>query len=542
MGNWASLIGPLGGVFFGFGILSVLLYVAGAPADLNWIFANIGIGLLLIAVALVVNFEALRERMRSGEGRRVGKYGSSAIAQMLILVGIIGALGFLANRYHKRADVSEAGVHSISDQTQKVIAAQEGDIQIVAFYSKLDQPTARTLLDKYQYVSDKVKVEYADPNSRPDLIEKFAVDPEKIGEGLLFVQVGDESVQVEKPDEEKLTNAIVKLTKQSHKKVYFVTGHNERAVEGKGADGKEGMQRAAEALRNENYRFETLVLAQKGEVPDDADVVVIAGPTRPFLPGEREALQRYLERGGALFVLVDPRAQTDIGEDLERWGVKLGDDVIVDRVQGIFGQAMTPLAGVYGPHPITGEMREVTMFPTTRSLSVVAEGGQLAEIVKTGDNSWAERNLEELFDKGTAELGPEDTKGPVTIAVAGRPANVTVAAPAPPAEGESPEAHAAAAAAAAKEPRIVVFGDSDFATNQLIDAYRNKDLFVNSINWLLGDVESISIRPAKSRASRLTLSAEQFTTIRSLALFVLPQLIAVLGVWAWWSRRRAPGR
>jgi len=539
MSKWASLIGPLGGVLFGFGILSVLLFVAGAPTDLGWIWANLAIGGALVAAALFGNFEALRERMRSGEGRRIGKYGTSAVAQTAILLAIVGALGFFANRYHHRWDASEAGVHSISDQTQKVIAGLQQDVHVTAFYAKLDQPTARTLLDKYQYVSDKVKVEYADPNSRPDLVEKYAVNPEKIGEGLLFVKIGEESVQIDQPDEAKLTNAIVKLTKQSHKKVYFVTGHNERPVEGKGADGKEGFAHAADALRNENYRFETLVLAQKGAVPDDADVVVIAGPTRPFLPAEHEALQRYLERGGALFVMVDPRAQTDLGTDLAHWGVTLGDDVIVDRVQGLFGQAMTPMAGVYGPHPITAEMREVTMFPTTRSLAVSKDGGaQLTEIVKTGENSWGERNLDQLFGEGTAELGDADVKGPVTIAVAGRPGNVTVAAPTPPAEGQP----AGAPPPAPKEPRLVVFGDSDFATNQVLDAYRNKDLFVNSINWLLGDVEAISIRPAKSRASRLTLSAEQFTRIRSLSLFVLPEVIAVLGVWAWWSRRRAPGR
>jgi ABC-type uncharacterized transport system involved in gliding motility auxiliary subunit len=119
--------------------------------------------------------------------------------------------------------------------------------------------------------------------------------------------------------------------------------------------------------------------------------------------------------------------------------------------------------------------------------------------------------------------------------MAGKP-KTQAAPPAPPApaEGETPKPP--------KEPRLVVIGDSDFASNQGIEAYRNRDLFVNSVNWLLGDVESISIRPVRSRASRLTLSAEQFTQIRSIALFVLPELIAVLGVWAWWSRRRAPGR
>jgi ABC-type uncharacterized transport system involved in gliding motility auxiliary subunit len=93
---------------------------------------------------------------------------------------------------------------------------------------------------------------------------------------------------------------------------------------------------------------------------------------------------------------------------------------------------------------------------------------------------------------------------------------------------------------AARKARIVVFGDSDFASNELLDAYRNRDLFLNTVNWLLGDVEAISIRPNKSRASRFQLSQEQFLRIRSLALFVLPEALGVLGVLAWWSRRRPP--
>jgi ABC-type uncharacterized transport system involved in gliding motility auxiliary subunit len=82
-----------------------------------------------------------------------------------------------------------------------------------------------------------------------------------------------------------------------------------------------------------------------------------------------------------------------------------------------------------------------------------------------------------------------------------------------------------------------VFGDADFASNEFIDAYSNRNLFVNSVNWLIGDVEAISIRPNQSRASRFQLSAEQFRTIRMLSLFVLPEVIAVLGVFTWWSRR-----
>jgi hypothetical protein len=159
--------------------------------------------------------------------------------------------------------------------------------------------------------------------------------------------------------------------------------------------------------------------------------------------------------------------------------------------------------------------------------------GALAPIVRTGEASWAERDLDRLLTKGEAEFTEgTDLKGPVSLAVAG---SVQLgAAPPPPAEGE--------AAAEPKTARLVVIGDSDFASNQLIGEFRNRDLFVNSVNWLLGDVEAISVRPGQARASRLQLTSEQFLEIRYLALFVMPELIALLGVIAWWQRRRAPGR
>jgi ABC-type uncharacterized transport system involved in gliding motility auxiliary subunit len=474
----------------------------------------------------VTNFEALRERMRSGEGRRIGKYGSSAIAQALILLAIIGALAFLANRYHRKWDVSEAKVHSISHQTEKLLEGFEQDIEVVAFYSKLDQGNARALLDKYQYASPRVKVEYADPNARPDLIEKYGITPEKIGEGLLFVKIGAESVQLEQPDEEKLTNAIVKLTRQSTKKVYFVTGHGERPAAGKGADDNEGFARAADALRNENYQVEELTLETKADVPEDADAVIIAGPTRPLRPGDADKLDRYLARGGAILAMIDPRAQTDFVEQVAAWGVTVEDDAIVDRLQSIFGQAMSPLAVPSPNHEITRDMREVTVFPMARSVEAAPDAG-FEVLVTSSENSWGERDLDQLFAEGVAEMGDGDRQGPVPIGVAGRP---TVQASAPPGVAPPPD------------PRLVVFGDSDFASNQALGAYHNRDLFVNSVNWLIGDVEAIAVRPVKSRASRLQLTEAQFSQIRALALFVLPELIAIAGVLAWWSRRRAPGR
>jgi ABC-type uncharacterized transport system involved in gliding motility auxiliary subunit len=534
MTGLAALLGGLGGVFFVFGLLSALLLLVGAPTDLYWILGNLVIGFALFVAGLATSFETVRERLASGEGRRIGRYGTSAVAQTVIVLAIVGLLAFLANRYHYRYDASAAKVHSLADQSQKVLAGLERDVDVVAFYPKLTQDTIRPLLEKYEYASPRFHVTYADPNQRPDLVERYGVKPEKLGEGLVRVAIGKESVEINDPDESKITNAIVKLTRTGQKKVYFVTGHNERPVEGKGADGKEGFAHAADALRNENYQVATLVLASKGDVPDDADVVVLAGPTRPLLPQEHSALDRYLDRGGALLVMIDPRAQTDLVPQLAQWGVDVGNDAIVDRVQSLFGQAMSPLAAQYGNHEITRDMREVTVFPVARSVKPRpnTDGASFTELVKTGRESWAEKDLDDLFSHGVAELGADDERGPVSLAVAGRPHT----------DGAAPASDGSKADPAGKRARLVVFGDSDFASNQALDAYRNRDLFVNSVNWLLGDVAAISIRPNRSPASRLTLSNEQLSQIRYLSLFVLPEAIAVLGVLAWWSRRHAPGR
>lgn len=540
MKRFASLLGSFGAVALVFGLLSVFLWLAGAPTDFAWIWGNVVVGVLLLGIALVAGLDSVRERLRSGEARRASRYGTSAVLSTILGVAILAMLAFLAARNPVRFDWSEAGVHSLSEQSQKVLGGLAQDVDVTAFVSAGQAGPVRELLGRYAYESPKFKVEYADPTARPDLVEKLGITPEKLGKGLVRVAIGGDAVELEELDEEKLTNALVKLTRQGSKKVYFLEGHGERPLAGEAGEGKDGYSRAAEALRNENYQIESLVLGQKGDVPEDADVVILAGPTRPLPEEEHAALERYLERGGAALVLLDPRSGAGLGKDLERWGVAVGDDVVVDRLQGFFGRAATPFAGEYAAHPITENLREVTLFHVARSVRPTeAARARFTEIVKTSPDSWAETDVEAFFGEGKAELAEPDLQGPVSLAVAGKPivkgADDAAALP-------SPHAGVDLKVKESGGPRLVVFGDSDFAANQLLDNYRNRDLFVNGVNWLLGDVEAISVRPNASRPSRVELSTQQLSTIRTLALFVLPEAIAFLGVYAWWSRRRAPGR
>ncbi len=534
MTGTAALLAGLGAVAIGFGILSALMALLQPYTDPFWILGNVLLGIVLLGVAVVMSFDSLRERIRSGGTRRAGKYGSSAIASAVLGIVILGFIGYLSARYTHRFDVSESGVHTMSAQTMDLLEGLEEDIGVMAFFRESDNPPTRDLLDRYRYASDRIDLRFVDPNAEPALVEALGISSQDLARGAVRLSLeSGESTMLFKFSEPAITNALRRLAMSTGKKVYFLAGHNEREIESRTgtedsfASGPDAFGRAAEALRNETYQVESLLLATLADVPADASAVIVAGPTRPLLEAEIAALQRYVEGGGALFVAIDPQAQTNLYDLLQVWGVKLGDDLIVDRALAVFGQATTPIAHEYdGRHPITSRLREPTLFPMVRSVELVAATESAYTIlVRTGEDSWAERDLAAARDGVPIEEGPDDLPGPVPIAIAGTPWSGS-------AEGES----------VATTGRLVVFGDSDFATNEFIDALRNRDLFINSINWLAGDIEQITVRPNVSRASSFQMSQDEFRRIQYLSLFVLPEAIAVLGVVMWWMRRKAPGR
>ena len=547
MTGTAALLAGLGVVALGFGILSALMAILQPYTDPLWIFGNLIIGVVLLGAAIVMNFESLRERMRSSGSRRVGKYGSNAIANAILSILILAGLAFLSVRYSHRFDVSEGGVHTMALQTTELLQSLDQPVSITAFFTEAEAPEIRDLLDRYEFASDNVDLEFIDPNAQPGLVEELGLTSEDLAKGLVrFSLDSGEATSLSEFSESAVTNAIRKIAMSTDKKVYFLEGHNERLI-GSGPDAErldpsgrpsgegdasspDAFGRVAQALRNETYEVESLLLATMADVPDDASALIIAGPTRPLFANELAALARYVEGGGSLLVALDPRAQTNLSTMLSGWGIRLGDDVIVDRALAVFGQATTPIGGEYdGRHPITRLLREPTLFPLVRSVEIdSAYQSDYSVLVKTGPDSWAERDLDAWRDTGRAEFGEADLAGPVPVAVAGSPRLAGV-------EDGNPGDGSAAG-------RIVVFGDSDFVTNEYIDALRNRDLFINAVNWLAGDVGQISVRPNTSRASSFQMTQDEFRRIQYLSLFVLPEAIAIFGVIVWWRRRRLPER
>jgi len=527
MTSWPALFGALGAVTFGFGLLSAILSVFQPVTSYTWVIANLVIGVLLIGAAIASSLDSLRERMASGEARRVGKYGASALFGTSFILAIICMLAFLSTRYSTRFDWTEQKVNTLSEQTLELLERLDQDVVVTAFFNAADAFSIRDLLGRYAHESEHIALEFADPNRRPDLVQAMGIDAEALSHGLVRLAIGEAHLDIDQFDESEVTNAILKLSSGEGRKVYFLDKHNERPFEGEAAGGGNGYSQAAAALRNETYEVASLFLASTGEVPVDADAVVIVGPTRPLLEQEHAALDAYLARGGALMVLLDPRANTDIAQDLAKWGVEVGNDVVFDARLALFGQATSPFSASFGAHPITDKLRDTVLFHMARSVSVAVDTSLLQSIVYTGEESWAETDLDGWTANGKAQFDPGDLLGPVSLAVAGE---LFVGASQ---DNAGSDAERTAA-------RLVVVGDSDFASNELIGNYQNRDLFVNAVNWLVNDTDQISIRPPISRASRFRMTGESFVRIQLLSLFVMPELIAITGVFAWWMRRKRP--
>jgi ABC-type uncharacterized transport system involved in gliding motility auxiliary subunit len=314
--------------------------------------------------------------------------------------------------------------------------------------------------------------------------------------------------------EQALTNAILKVTREKLKKICFVEGHGEKRISSKNEG--DGYGFVDGKLKNENYETSTLNLVGTNQVPPDCDVLVLAGPKQPLFPQEAAMIGKYLESGGKAMLLLDPDVDTHLGDVLRSWGIEVGNDTVVDvsGVGRLFGTGpAVPLARSYGSHAITKDFEgSMTFFPFARSVTALNTGSDATttDLLKTSEESWAETELkgnEVAFTEG------KDKKGPISLGVA------------------------ATKSLGDKDARLVVIGDSDFASNEYQGMQRNADLFMNSANWLAQDEELISIRPKNPADRKVTMTASQQNTFFWLSLVFMPVAVIGSGVYIWWKRR-----
>ena len=474
-------------------------------------------------------------------GRRRVKYGALATSSVILALGILTAVNFVLARQNKRWDLTAAGQYSLSDQTVQVLRSLESQVRIIVFGRDIEFPAYQDRLAEYEYTSPQVSLEFVDVDKQPLQARQYDIQ----SYGTIIFEYEDRVERVVSDTEQDLTNALIKVIEGKEVKAYFVQGHGERSPEGTDRD---GLSALSEALRLDNFSVDTVVLAQTGNVPVDASVVIIAGPTIDYLPGEIEVLRDYLEAGGKALFLLDPPSDPETTDQaallslVAEWGISVGDDVVVDAsgIGQLLGtDATVPVAASYPSHPITENFALLTAFPLARSVSPASVGttGRVAQtFIETSERSWAETDMAELAS-GEVSPGGDDTEGPISIGAAVAitveredPAGISAdddAVGTTDAEEDEPEL----------EARVAVIGDSDFATNGVLGIQGNRDLALNVIDWLALQENLIAIRPRQPEDRRITLTADQQWRVQVMALFMIPAGVIGLGLFTWYRRR-----
>jgi ABC-type uncharacterized transport system involved in gliding motility auxiliary subunit len=479
---------------------------------------------LLGLLAVIVYLASAKGSLTTFLGERSTKYGASAALYSVLFFAILVVVNYLSVRHHRRFDLTEAGVYSLSPQSVGVLQRLDNTLELNAFVEAGSDPQLRELLDVYKYASDKVSYSIIDPDKQPDLADRFQITAVP----AIHLQYGDRTNVVNKISEEEITNGIIKVTRAEKKIVYFLEGHGEPSIDE--LQEPRGYGQIKTALDNESYEVKKLVLSEGAAVPDDASLLIVAGAERSLLSHETQAIDAYLKKGGHALFLLNPRATPELVTYLQEWGVKVGNDVIVDeQLQLLRGRtfSLTPFVTSYGAHPITEELSRrgaaaLTTYGISRSVEPQPNGKKgvtPVSLARTGPNSWAETDLEGVFQKQTARLDEQDRKGPVSLAVA-----VTANLKDMGAERDG-------------TARLAVFGNAVFANNQFLGQYFNRDLLLNTISWLVGEEGLISVRARTMRASRVQFTAEQGTLIFYLSVLILPELLLIAGLAVWWQRR-----
>jgi ABC-type uncharacterized transport system involved in gliding motility auxiliary subunit len=499
-----KIIGPLGLVLVLIGGVTYgILYTSG------WIaFLPLFAGLVLTVTSIL-----LQARQTRTEGsRRSARLDLNAGVSIVFLAAIMIFLQTLSARHFTRLDTTSNRRFSLSEQSVSIVRNLYRDIVFTCFF-KETTPAKKELLDllvEYRNINNRITYRFIDPDKDPVAARRYDIK----SYGTIVVESGELEDKLHEISESKITNSILKVTRSEKKKVYFVTGHGERSLEDSDA---EGLAKLKSAITEENYDVEEILTLREDELPEDCDILFIAGAEKDLFIPEREIVSRYLERGGALLVLLEPILDLpELHGIVARYGVEIGDNVIIDRFGKVLaGNFLTPVVNQYGEHPITEGFKYASFFPQARSVvpsESPPEGIEVEVLASTGESAYAESNIDMILEEGRTQFeGESDLKGPVGLA----------------------------AIATGTSGKLVVFGDADFVSNAYLELGGNKDLIMNTVSFLAEEKDLIAIRPKDPVNQPVILTSRQGRAVFWLPVIGMPLLVGTAGIAVSIRKRRS---
>ncbi|MEL7059214.1 MAG: GldG family protein [Acidobacteriota bacterium] len=566
--------------------------------------------------------------------RRPWVIGSTLGVGALLVLLIWAMVNYLAWRHHQRFDWTGAELYTLSEKSKRVVAELDRDIDLVTvidpgseLFTQVDE-----LLDRY-VAANPSRVSRRDLDAARDrleleqMVERYGIERRNVlvvasGDDRRIIQEfelaeyaydgmpGQAPSVAEFRGEKMITGAILALVEARKPRILITTGHGELTLEPT-ADGA-GLSQLRDLVGGDNFEIESWSSIAAESVPAGTDLVLVAGPRRPFLPSEVAMFQRYVAEGGRMLLLLDPALDgqatgvVDLG--LSSWlvqlGIELRPDLVLDPTSAMpfYGPEALYTAS-YGQHPIVEGLESgqlPVLLPIARSVTRTApapDGVELDELVFTSDAGWGETDLASL--DGVAP-GGEDLLGPVPLAVAATVTARVAEEPAAPKLGSSeleqvdsvggsavdaaaeavseatgsglvadepaaptvdadtvadPAADLAADAAADPVPvfepdvepavsdpdaagRLVVIGDSDFASDAQLANGANGILLLNAFNWLVEREQLLDIEGRKPNSTRLELPPGEMWSLVLVVLLLMPGLAVAFGIWTTLRRRR----
>lgn len=501
---------------FSLGIVGILLGIGGMVAYSlrpDWLWAvTISEGL---ALACLVSFFVLHfETVKAFSGRRSTKMGFNSLLMVVFFTSILVIVNFLAARHSVRWDLSENQNYTLAPQTYRVLRTLPRDVKITVFTREKDPgyQVFKERLESYRQASTKLSVEFIDPEKQPKMAQTYGI----FRTDTAIFESNGQTIRVTSPSEIELTGALIRISKDSKKRIVFVEGHSELNIEDKD---RNGLSIAKEALIRQGYDVATVSLLKESAVPDNTSVLVLAGPRRPVIKEEQDRIHSYVEKGGHLLLLADPDTQTGLEPLLARWGIGLGPGVLVDLQDRLAqGDLTALLVRTFTEHEITQDLTSAVLLPLSRHLTFDEQTGtdwDFVPLARTSPNSWAETNMQ---GRVVSLSEKEDVKGPLPMAAALSPKKA-------PEEGKP-------------HPAIVVIGNSTFASNAFFNFPGNSDFFLHTTGWLAEERDLISIAPREPALHPFTPNPTQERALIYIQVVLLPLMTFLTGLIVWRKRRR----
>jgi ABC-type uncharacterized transport system involved in gliding motility auxiliary subunit len=515
------------------------------PRFSPWVIALLAAGGVLILLFLALNFGMVIAAL----GKRATLYGINLVVATLAMLAILVLIQIIVMRnnvLNHRFDLTEAKLYSISDQSIKILKSLQKDVRVTAFYQEPDDKgRMEDLLRIYSRYSPRFTYELLDLDRAPERAKEFNIKSYNTG----VVQCGEkrEELPLSQQEEGPLTNALIKVTRETDKVIYFTSGHGEKNIQESGRDGASGLK---EAIEKAAYKVKDIVIArERGGIPAECSALVVMGPQVDFYPFELEQLDRYLQEGGRVLFMLDPETVPGLVTFLDQYGVIVDNDYVIDPnplSQFLGGNSLSPLVTEYSrTHEITKGFNIACLLPVARSVRIkenLGAGIKGEWIARASDESWGETNFALLkqarqarFDRGS------DIPGPVPLALA-----VTMdAGEQKPAEAseqeEQPEETGSQHESQKKETqknqaRLVVIGDSDMGGAAPQDA--NKNFLLNAVSWLVEERDLISIMPKQRKNAPMIVSRADQRVLFFVPLVGLAECVVLAGGLVYLNRRK----